>query len=163
MLTDGIQVASLFSELRMAERPLQILLVEDTESDVFLIREALEQAGLIFELKVLDDGEKALQFLAKIESDETVPLPRLIILDLNLPRVSGGQVLERLKKGSRCGTIPVFILTSSDSPRDKAEIANFSATQYFRKSSKLDEFMSLGRVVRDLLEKGEGRSRTAVR
>jgi two-component system, chemotaxis family, response regulator Rcp1 len=145
----------------MAGRPFQIVLVEDTESDVFLIREALQQAGLAFELHVLNDGQKALEFMAAIESDETAPVPCLIILDLNLPRVSGGQVLERVRQSSRCSLVPVFILTSSDSPKDKAQIANFSATQYFRKSSKLDEFMSLGRVVRDLLQSGDCRARSA--
>jgi two-component system, chemotaxis family, response regulator Rcp1 len=148
----------------MSGSPFQIVLVEDTEWEVFLIREALEQAGLVFELHVLDDGEKALELIAKIESDETVPLPRLIMLDLNLPKVSGGQVLERVRQSSRCGPIPVFVLTSSDSPKDKAEIARLGgATQYFRKSFRLDEFMSLGLVVRELLEKGDLSSRASAR
>jgi len=144
-------------------RPFQIVLVEDTESDVFLIREALLRAGLAFELDVLEDGEKAMAFLAAIENDETAPLPRLIILDLNLPRVSGGRVLERVRRSSRCSAIPVFILTSSESPKDKAEIANLGATQYFRKSFSLDEFMSLGRAVRDLLEQQDRCSPTSKR
>ncbi len=143
----------------MSASPFRIVLVEDTGSDVFLIREALEEAGLAFELHVLDDGEKALECIAKIESDETVPLPRLIILDLNLPRVSGRQVLERVRQSPRCGPVPVFILTSSDSPKDKAEIAQLGADQYFLKSSRLDEFMRLGPVVRELLERGDDRSR----
>jgi chemotaxis family two-component system response regulator Rcp1 len=143
----------------MSASPFRIVLVEDTGSDVFLIREALKQAGLAFELHVLDDGEKALECIAKIESDETVPLPRLIILDLNLPRVSGRQVLERVRQGPRCGPVPVFVLTSSDSPKDKAEIAQLGADRYFLKSSRLDEFMSLGPVVRELLERGDARSR----
>lgn len=136
----------------MSGSPFQIVLVEDAESDVFVIREALEQAGLAFELHVLDDGEKAVEFIAKIDSDNTLPLPCLIILDLNLPKVSGGQVLDRVRKSSRCSPIPVFILTSSDSPKDKAEIAQFGATQYCRKSSRLDEFMSFGLAVREFLE-----------
>jgi chemotaxis family two-component system response regulator Rcp1 len=138
----------------MSASPIRIVLVEDTGSDVFLIREALEQAGLVFDLYVLEDGEKALECITKIENDETVPLPRLIILDLNLPRVSGRQVLERVRQSPRCGPVPVFILTSSDSPKDKAEIAQLGADQYFLKSSRLDEFMSLGPVIRDLLERG---------
>jgi CheY-like chemotaxis protein len=130
----------------------QILLVEDTESDVFLIREALTSAGLAFELQVLADGEKALDYVDAVENDHAAALPSLLILDLNLPRVSGTRVLEQVRRSSRCAAIPVLVLTSSDSPKDKAEIASFSATHYFRKSSRLNEFMSLGRVVRDLLE-----------
>lgn len=133
--------------------PFQIVLVEDAESDVFLIREALQQADLAFELHVVDDGEKALEFIANAENDETVPLPHLMILDLNLPRVSGRQILERVRQSPRCNTIPVFILTSSDSPKDRTEIDQLGAIQYFLKSSKLEEFMSLGVVVRKHLER----------
>jgi DNA-binding response OmpR family regulator len=139
----------------MSGSPFKIVLVEDAESDVFLIREALEQAGLTFDLQVFDDGEKALEFMGKIESDESVPLPDVIILDLNLPRITGHQVLERVRKCARCGLIPIFILTSSDSPKDRSEIAGLGAVQYFLKSSKLDEFMRVGAVVKELLEKTE--------
>ena len=82
-----------------------------------------------------------------------MPVPRLVILDLNLPKVSGGQVLERVRQSSRCASVPVLVLTSSDSPKDKAEVARFGATKYFRKSSRLDEFMNLGVEIRNLLEK----------
>lgn len=78
----------------MNASPHQIALIEDAESDVLLIREAMEQAGLKFQLHVLSDGEEALEFITGIENDEAIPVPRLIILDLNLPKVSGGQVLE---------------------------------------------------------------------
>jgi DNA-binding response OmpR family regulator len=147
----------------MNESRHQIALIEDAESDVLLIREALEQAGLKFDLRVMGDGEEALEFIAKIDNDETMPLPRLIILDLNLPKVSGNQVLERVRQSSRCGSVPVLVLTSSDSPKDKAEIAQFTATQYFRKSFRLGEFMSLGLIVRNLLESGDSCSRASAR
>jgi DNA-binding response OmpR family regulator len=143
----------------MSGSPFQIVLVEDAELDVFLIRQALEQAGLTFELHLLRDGEKALEFISKIDSDETAPLPSLIILDLNLPRVNGSQVLQRVRESSRWARIPVLVLTSSDSPKDRGVVAQFSATPYLRKSSRLDEFMSLGRVIRDLLERGDSWSR----
>jgi two-component system, chemotaxis family, response regulator Rcp1 len=149
--------------VKMSGPIYQILLIEDAESDVLLIREALEQAGLEFELHVLGDGEKALEFIAKIDNDETAPRPRLIILDLNLPKVSGGHVLARVRQGSRLSPVPVLVLTSSDSPKDKAEIAQFAATRYFRKSSKLNEFMSLGLIVRSLLERGDFGSRASAR
>ena len=145
----------------MSEAPFQIVLVEDTDLDVFLIRQALGQAGLAFELRVLVNGEEALEFIAKIDSDKTVPLPHLIVLDLNLPKVNGGQVLERVRQSSRCAPVPVLVLTSSDSPKDRAIVAQFSATQYFRKSSRLDEFMSLGRVIRELLERRDSFSQAS--
>ena len=145
----------------MSKAPFQIVLVEDTELDVFLIRQALGQAGLAFELRVLVNGEEALEFISKIDSDKTVPLPHLIVLDLNLPKVNGGQVLERVRQSSRCAPVPVLVLTSSDSPKDRAIVAQFSATQYFRKSSRLDEFMSLGPVIRELLERRDSFSRAS--
>jgi len=133
------------------ERRFQILAVEDVEPDVLLVREALERAGLEFELQVLDDGEKAVDFIETLDRDPTVSCPHLVLLDLNLPKMTGGQVLERLLRSSTCGRIPVVILTSSGSPKYKAEANQLRATQYFQKTSRLEEFMRLGQVVRDLL------------
>jgi chemotaxis family two-component system response regulator Rcp1 len=136
---------------RVSEPPFQIVLVEDAEADVFLVREALQQGGLDFTLRVLDDGEKAVDFIEEVEEDETEPCPDLVLLDLNLPKKSGTQVLERMRKGRRCGRIPVIVLTSSDSPKDKEQTARLGANQYIRKPSRLAEFMKLGEIVRDLL------------
>ena len=147
----------------MSGSPHQIVLIEDAESDVFLIREAMEHAALAFDLHVLGDGEEALELITKIDSNETMPPPRLIILDLNLPKVSGGQVLAHVRQSSRCCAVPVLVLTSSDSSKDKAEISQFAATHYFRKSSSLGEFMSLGLFVRNLLESGDSCSRASAR
>lgn len=135
----------------MSEPQFQIVLVEDAEPDVFLVREALNLGGLDFSLRVLDDGEKAVEFIDKVDRGETEPCPHLVLLDLNLPKKSGVQVLERMRQSHRCGRVPVIILTSSDSPKDKEQVARLGATQYFRKPSKLVEFMKLGQVVRELL------------
>jgi CheY-like chemotaxis protein len=135
----------------MGESRFQILVVDDAEPDVLLVQEALERAGLTFELQVLDDGEKAIEFIEQLERDRTSAPPHLVLLDLNLPRMNGGRVLDRLRQSTTCGQIPVVILTSSDSPSDKAQIGKLRATEYFRKPSRLNEFMRLGEVVRDLL------------
>jgi len=128
--------------------------VEDAEPDVFLVREALERDGLEFELEVLDDGEKAVDFIDRIDQDPAIRRPNLLLLDLNLPKKSGGQVLERVRQSPACADVPVVILTSSDSPMDKARAAQYKATEYFKKPSKWDEFMRLGPLVRDLLVEG---------
>lgn len=130
----------------------RVLLIEDAEPDALLVSEALEQGGLKFDLEVLDDGEKAVEFVERVESDDSAPCPDLIILDLNLPKMAGTQVLERVRKNSRFQSVPVVILTSSDSPRDKVRTANLGATGYFQKSSRLDDFMKLGPMIRELLE-----------
>jgi CheY-like chemotaxis protein len=134
------------------EHRFQIVLVEDAEADVFLVREALENSGIQYELQVLDDGETALEFVEGVDRGDNPARPDLILLDLNLPKRSGVQILERAKQSPICGDVPVLILTSSDSPRDKQQVAQLKATEYFRKPSSLDEFMKLGALVRELLE-----------
>lgn len=133
--------------------PVRIVLVEDAEADVYLVREALEQCGLSFDLSVLEDGEKAVKFVEHADLDPQVPMPQLMLLDLNLPRRSGGEVLARLRQSQRFRELPVVILTSSESPADKAIAARFTAL-YFRKPSRLDEFMKLGALVQSLLGAG---------
>ncbi len=131
--------------------PFNIILVEDAEPDVLLVREALEQSGLDFELLVFDDGEQGVDFVDSMDRDSSRARPHLFLLDLNLPKKTGGQILERVRQSPTCGQIPVVILTSSDSHRDKAQAAQLNATGYFRKPSRLDEFMKLGPYIRNLL------------
>jgi DNA-binding response OmpR family regulator len=135
----------------MSDLPVDILLIEDAEPDVFLVREALRQAGLAFSLKVLDDGEKAIEYINQMDRDEAVPCPQVILLDLNLPKRTGDQILDHIRKSGRCANVPVIIVTSSDSPKDKFHTTSLGATEYFRKPSVLDEFMKLGALVRGLV------------
>lgn len=129
-----------------------ILLIEDAEPDVFLVREALKNAGLDFELNVLDDGEKAIEYIDRLDRNHSAACPQLVLLDLNLPKRTGDQILEHMRHSDRCKHVPVVVVTSSDSPRDKAEASRLGATRYFRKPSRLDEFMELGPMVRELVE-----------
>lgn len=136
----------------MSATPNNILLIEDAEPDVFLVREALRQAGLSFRLKVLDDGEKAVEFIDHLDGDSNEQCPEVVLLDLNLPKRSGDQILEHMRHSQRCRSVPVIIVTSSDSPKDRAETSRLGATMYFRKPSRLDEFMKLGPLVRGILD-----------
>jgi two-component system, chemotaxis family, response regulator Rcp1 len=79
------------------------------------------------------------------------PCPDLILLDINMPRYKGGDILPRLRASSRCKDVLVLIVTSSDSQRDREEMDAFAADGYFRKPSEFSEFMKLGQLVRDLL------------
>jgi CheY-like chemotaxis protein len=137
--------------LGMSKARIRILVIEDTEADAFLIREALTQAGLDCEAQVLDDGEKAIEFIDYLDQDESARCPDAILLDFNLPKRTGDQVLQRIRGSRKCRPIPVVVVTSSDSPKDKSEAARLGATRYFRKPSKLSEFMQLGQLVRDLV------------
>jgi chemotaxis family two-component system response regulator Rcp1 len=135
--------------------PFRIVLVEDAEPDVILVREALESNHLTFDLHVLEDGEQAVEYLERLDRDGTDTPPHLFLLDLNLPRKSGDQVLQRLRQSPKWNHIPVVILTSSDSPRDKAKASQYQVTEYFRKPSRLEEFMKLGVLVGELLHSAE--------
>ena len=134
---------------KRAKRAVRILVIEDSEPDVFLVREALAQCDMQVELHVVDDGELGVEFIENVERGEA-PQPDLIVLDLNLPRRSGVQVLERIRGSSTCERTPVVIFTSSDSPKDKEHTALLGAT-FFRKPSRLNEFMMLGPLVQRLL------------
>lgn len=130
---------------------MTMLLVEDNPADVFFVRTALEHGGIESEIVVARDGEKAIEFVEAADADPSVPCPRVILLDLNLPRTSGTEVLRRVRRSSRCADVPVIIVTSSDAPSDRAETARLGASRYFLKPQNLDEYLKLGSVVRELL------------
>ncbi len=126
-------------------------MVEDNPADVFLIRDAIRHAGVEGEVDVVRDGCKAIEFFEKADSDSSIPCPDLLLLDLNLPLKGGDEVLGHLRASRRCRQIPVLIVTSSDSERDRESSAALGATGYFRKPSNYEDFMKLGSAVQELL------------
>jgi CheY-like chemotaxis protein len=128
-----------------------VLLVEDSPADIYIVRESLKTHMKEVDLQVLNDGEKAFALIEAAEADDSAPAPVLLILDLNLPKRSGQEVLKRVRQSSKLGRIPVVIFTSSDSPVDRAETTKLGATAYFRKPADLEEFMCIGKVVRSVL------------
>jgi len=131
-----------------------IVLTEDNAADVFLVRSALEDAGLDFRLHVISDGEQALRFLQTVETDQSA-CPDVLLLDLNLPKMSGADILRSLRENNYCSASSVVVLTSSDSPQDRARVAQLGVEHYFLKTASLDEFMKLGSIVRQVLEDRE--------
>lgn len=129
----------------------RILIVEDNPADVFLIREAIQAAKIEADLHVVKDGEQAVRFFEQVDGDDAAPCPVLVILDINLPRRHGGEVLQRIRKSRRCGDGLVIAISTSDSARDRQEMAKLGANDYFHKPSDYREFMKLGDMVRDLL------------
>jgi two-component system, chemotaxis family, response regulator Rcp1 len=127
------------------------LVVEDNRADVFLIREAVEGAHLDLDLHVVHDGDKAIRFLEEAEHDPMAPAPDLVILDINLPKRSGRDVVRRMRQGLRCGGALVVVVTSSDSERDRQEMGKFGINAYFRKPSEYASFMKLGELIQALL------------
>ncbi len=126
-----------------------ILLAEDNQADVYLVRRSLEEHGIGHELRTVQDGEAALRLIAQMGS--VVRCPELVLLDLNLPRVSGSEILQELRANPECAHVPVIVLTSSDSPDDRGDTSRLGARAYFRKPLQFDAFMELGGLVRSVL------------
>ena len=129
----------------------QILIVEDSKADLFLIREAIAAAGIIATLYVVHDGQEAIQFLDNVDR-RVVPCPDLVLLDLNIPKRDGTEVLRHLRQSPGCKKSLVLIVTSSDSLRDRAAVNALGTDGYFRKPSVYADFLKLGEVVRSLLD-----------
>jgi CheY-like chemotaxis protein len=136
----------------MNKRRVRILLAEDNDGDIFLVRRALEKRGLPHELVVARDGEDALKLLERAETAAKPEAPDLILLDLNLPKVAGPQLLPRIRKMEVFSATPVIVLTSSESPTDRESAMALGANLYFRKPTDLAEFMQLGEVVEKILQ-----------
>jgi two-component system, chemotaxis family, response regulator Rcp1 len=142
------------SELGTDRKDSRILLVEDNPADVGLVRRALEEHGIGGELTVFADGENAIQFIHALDT-EPIACPDLVIIDLNLPRRPGSEVLECIRKSVRCGSVPVLILSSSNAQSDREVADRLGASRYVRKPLRLEEFLALGVLFKDLLEGGK--------
>jgi two-component system, chemotaxis family, response regulator Rcp1 len=128
-------------------KSINILLVEDNPGDADLARDALEGSKFINRLHVVDDGEKAMEFLLREGSYAAVPRPDLILLDLNLPRKDGRQVLAEIKAHPELKRIPVVILTTSQAEEDVVRSYNLHANCYITKPIDLDQFLHVVRSV----------------
>jgi CheY-like chemotaxis protein len=111
------------------------------------VKEILRREGLAVVLQVASDGEQALAALDPDRETTQWSCPDLVLLDLNLPRVSGREVLEKMRRSERCKGIPVIVVTSSSSPEELAEIRRLDIAGYFQKKADLAEFFELGKLI----------------
>lgn len=118
---------------------------------MFLIRRALEGTKLPLVFHVVKDGQQAVSFFDETDGDPSAACPQLVLLDINLPKRTGPDVLQHMRKSNRCARAHVIAVSTSDSPRDRSRMAELGADGYFRKPSELDEFMKLGELVRRIL------------
>lgn len=127
--------------------PIEILLVEDNPGDVRLTVEALKEAKVRNRVHVVDDGVKAMAFLRRQAAYSTVSRPDLILLDLNLPKKDGREVLEELKHDVDLKRIPVVILTTSQAEQDILKAYELHANCYITKPVDLDQFLKVVRSI----------------
>jgi len=117
-----------------ARRHCAILLAEDNPADSMLVRKALEEHGLLGELFVAEDGEKAIHFIQSLDKEPLIDCPHLVIIDRSLPRKSGREVLEAIRSSERCRHIPVVVLSSSDAQQDKVNAAGLGCKSVYPKA-----------------------------
>ncbi len=129
---------------------MRILIAEDNEGDVLLLRESLRSAGLAFESEVASDGERALAMLDQVRDTDAQRLD-CMILDMNLVTHSGIEILTRVRETPSLAALSVVILTSSDSPVDRRAVEKLGAAAYIRKAIDLDGVMQVGRQIARVL------------
>jgi CheY-like chemotaxis protein len=138
-------------------RPCRVFLAEDNPADVYLIREAFHQHNLDCELNIADNGEDAIRFLRTLGHDPEGAPPDLLMLDLNLPRVDGGQLLKACRENPPCARIPLMVLSSADAEQDLRASGQLPKTAlFFHKPTELDAFLDLGALVKQVLTQGVG-------
>ena len=129
--------------------PVQLLLVEDNPGDVRLTREAFREVDGSVQLHVASDGVEAMAFLRREGVHADAPRPDFILLDLNLPRMDGREVLSHIKADDDLHTIPTVILTTSDADADILKSYELNANAYLKKPVTLEAFESLVRSIND--------------
>jgi chemotaxis family two-component system response regulator Rcp1 len=129
--------------------PIEVLLVEDSPGDVRLTREAFRDANGAIHLNVANDGVEAMAFLRKTGKHVDAPRPDLILLDLNLPKMDGREVLAHIKDDESLKMIPTVIRTTSDSEADIVKSYQLQANCYLSKPVQLDAFESLVKSIND--------------
>lgn len=128
-----------------------ILLAEDSAADISLVRLALRDHRLDYVLHVATDGQEVIRFIQKADEDRKAPGLDLLLLDMHLPKYDGEDILKFLRSTEFYAQLPVVVMSSSDAPADHGRAEKHAALFYFRKPSRLDEFLQLGIIVREIL------------
>ncbi len=128
-------------------QPIEILLVDDSPSDVLLTQEAIEGTQLRSHRHVVEDGEKAMAFLRREAPYTDAPRPQIILLDLNMPRKDGREVLAEIKRDEALCVIPVVVLTTSEAEQDVLHCYRLHANCFVVKPVKFDSFAETARTI----------------
>jgi CheY-like chemotaxis protein len=139
-----------------------IFLVEDNATDVELFRLALQEACVDCDLVIFQDGGEIIDHIRQADSPLSQPGPDLIMLDLNLPKSGGLEVLQVIREAPSFAKVPIAVLSSSSSPRERAQLSAFNIREFIVKSPDLDVYLKVGSVVRTLLHESESKPTVAV-
>ena len=135
--------------INLARKPVEILLVDDNPGDVRLVQEALADSPIPNLLSVVQDGAEAMDLLRRQGRFAHAPRPRLILLDLNLPRKDGREVLADIKRDPNLRRIPVIVLTTSQAEQDVVNVYDLQANCYITKPVGWDQFAAVLKAIRD--------------
>jgi chemotaxis family two-component system response regulator Rcp1 len=135
----------------MVVLPPRLVVIEDNGGDVFLLDRALKKQDFRFELIHLPDGCEALAFIHRQGAYANARIPNLILVDLNLSKYTGEELLYEIRSASHLAGVPVCVWSSSQSQRDQALLANLGVARFITKPSGLDQFMEIGKIIKDLL------------
>ncbi|MGD0201389.1 MAG: response regulator [Bryobacteraceae bacterium] len=132
--------------------PARVLVIEDNSSDVFLLERAMNKQDLRFELVHLTNGAEALAFIRKQGAYADAAIPKVILVDLNLSKYSGEDILRAIRDAKHLAGVPVCVWSSSQSQRDRTMMMDLGVARFITKPSGLDQFMEIGKIIKDLLE-----------
>lgn len=124
-------------------KPINILLVEDSEGDILLITEALEEGNISNEINIVKNGWEAIRYLKKIEEYSNAKVPDIVLLDVNMPKMNGHEVLKNIKNNEHLKHIPVIMLTTSSSKEDVYKAYKNYVNCYITKPHEVSEFSEL--------------------
>ncbi len=132
-------------------RPARIVVIEDNASDVFLLNRALKKQEFAFELVHLLDGGEALAFVRRQGQYVSAAIPDLILMDLNLSKYSGQEILREIRLAVHLAGIPVCAWSSSQSWRDRSLLMDLGVARFITKPAGLDQFLQIGQIIKELL------------
>lgn len=127
---------------------MNVLLIEDNKGDQVIMQEAFAEAQVNCQLHIVKDGVEAMEFLNRQNQYKDAPRPNLILLDLNLPRKNGREVLAEVKGDPKLAHIPLLVLSNSHSPTDICECYSLKANAYLGKPSRFQDFVDLAMIIK---------------
>jgi len=132
-------------------RAARILVIDDSESDVFLLDRALKKQEFKFQLIHLMTGDEALAFIARQDAYADAAIPDLILLDLNLSKYTGEDIIREIRNTAHLEGVPLCVWSSSRSRQDESQLKSLGVSRFIPKPSGLEQFMEIGKILKELL------------